>query len=136
MVIGKTHYWNTLDQDQGQIVEVSQPQILGASEGACAKKIEKLPVVKAGRPKRGESVPSKTVKTWLDQETHEQILMRGGSSYVRDLILRDLSQAEPVSVCDHKLEVHLPEDVHARVMKLGGSSYVRRVIGQSFRPGS
>jgi hypothetical protein len=86
--------------------------------------------MRPGRPKKGESVPSKTVKTWLDETTHEQILIRGGSSYVRDLILKDLDEAEPVKNCRHKLEVHLSPDVHYLVMELGGSSYVRRVIGK------
>lgn len=84
--------------------------------------------MKPGRPKRGESVPSKIVKTWLDPETLDEVQRRGGSPYVRELILADLEASTSAPEHKQKLEVRLPADVHARVVELGGSAYIRKLI--------
>lgn len=93
--------------------------------------------MKPGRPKRGESVPSKTVKTWLDAEQLDLVQRRGGGPYVRRLILADLTtRTKPVEEHRYKVgrsmvEVKVPAEVKARIMELGGSAYVRQLVGQA-----
>lgn len=99
----------------------------------------KLARKQAGRPKRGESVPSAKVKTWLEPDHLEHVQRHGGSPYVRQLILADIAAgAKPVSgprlqVGRIMMEVTLSLEVKTRVMALGGSAYVRHLVEWSHR---
>ena len=90
--------------------------------------------MKPGRPRRGESVPSAKVKTWLDPACLEHVQRRGGSCYVRQLILTDLpTRKEPVSEQatrpgKSKFEVVIPAELKPRVMEAGGSAYIRHLV--------
>lgn len=90
--------------------------------------------MKPGRPRRGESVPSAKVKTWLDPACLEHVQRRGGSCYVRQLILTDLpTRKEPVSEQatrpgKSKFEVVIPAELKPMVMEAGGSAYVRHLV--------
>ena len=98
--------------------------------------------MKPGRPKRGESVPSAKVKTWLEPACLEHIQRHGGSSYVRQLILADLpTRKEPVDEQatrpgKSRFEVVIPAELKAQIMAAGGSAYVRSLVEQACQPNS
>ena len=96
--------------------------------------------MKPGRPKRGESVPSAKVKTWLEPACLEHIQRHGGSSYVRQLILADLpTRKEPVDEQatrpgKSRFEVVIPAAIKAPIIAAGGSAYVPRMVEQDCPP--
>ena len=97
-------------------------------------------IMKPGRPKRGESVPSAKVRTWLEPGCLEHVQRRGGSPYVRQLILADLpTRKEPVDEQatrpgKSRFEVVIPAELKAQIMAAGGSAYVRYLVMQACQP--
>ncbi len=96
--------------------------------------------MKPGRPKRGESLPSAKVTTWLEPEHLAMVQKRGGSGYVRQLLLADLpTRTKPVDEPTvrpgrNRFKVVVPAELKAKIMAAGGSVYVRHLVEQACQP--
>ena len=94
-------------------------------------------IMRPGRPKRGESSPSAKVTTWLEPEHLSLVQQRGGSGYVRQLLLADLpTRTKPVDEPTvrpgrNRFKVVVPAELKAQIMAAGGSAYVRYVVRQA-----
>jgi len=96
--------------------------------------------MKPGRPKRGESSPSAKVTTWLEPEHMSLVQQRGGSNYVRQLLLADLpTRTKPVDEPTvrpgrNRFKVVVPAKLKSQIMAAGGSAYVRHLVRQACLP--
>lgn len=96
--------------------------------------------MKPGRPKRGESSPSAKVTTWLEPEHLALVQQRGGSGYVRQLLLNDLpTRIKPVDEPTvrpgrNRFKVVVLAELKAQIMAAGGSAYVRYLVRQACLP--
>lgn len=96
--------------------------------------------MKPGRPKRGESVSSAKVTTWLEPEHLSLVQQRGGGGYVRQLLLADLpTRTKPVNEPTvrpgrNRFKVVVPTELKAQIMAAGGSVYVRSLVEQACQP--